>query len=31
MDLAAKPPNGGLRPSLNQKAQSFLDYGPLCP
>jgi hypothetical protein len=31
MDLASKPPNGGLRPSLNQKAQSFLDCGPLCP
>jgi hypothetical protein len=30
-DLASKPPNGGLRPSLNQKAQSFLDCGPLCP
>src|ERR1700693_1096054 len=31
MDLASKPPNGGLRPSLNQKAQSFIDRGPLCP
>jgi hypothetical protein len=31
VDLASKPPNGGLRPSLNQKAQSFLDCRPLCP
>ncbi|HXN27534.1 MAG TPA: hypothetical protein VN902_10450 [Candidatus Acidoferrales bacterium] len=31
MDLASKPANGGLRPSLNQKAQCFLDCGPLCP
>jgi hypothetical protein len=30
-DLAAKPPNAGLRPSLNQKAQSFLDCSPFCP
>jgi hypothetical protein len=30
-DLASKPPNGGLRPSLNQQAQSFLDCGPFCP
>jgi hypothetical protein len=31
MDLASKPPNGGLRPSLNQETQSFLDCRPLCP
>ena len=30
-DLAAKPPNAGLRPSLNQKAQSLLDRSPFCP
>jgi hypothetical protein len=30
MDLATQPPNGGLRPSLNQKAQSFLDCGAFC-
>jgi hypothetical protein len=30
-DLASKPPNGSLRPSLNQQAQSFLDHGPFCP
>ena len=30
-DLASKPPNGGLRPSLNQQAQSFLDRSPFCP
>jgi hypothetical protein len=30
-DLASKPANGGLRPSLNQQAQSFLDRGPFCP
>jgi hypothetical protein len=29
-DLASKPPNGGLCPSLNQQAQSFLDCGPFC-
>ncbi|HEV2221519.1 MAG TPA: hypothetical protein VGR84_00805 [Candidatus Acidoferrales bacterium] len=30
-DLASKPANGGLRPCLNQQAQSFLDRGPFCP
>jgi hypothetical protein len=30
-DLASKPPNGGLPPSPNQQAQSFLDGGPFCP
>jgi hypothetical protein len=30
-DLASKPANGGLRPSLNQQAQSFLDRSALCP
>ena len=30
-DLASKPPNGGLPPSPNQQAQSFLDCGPFCP
>lgn len=30
-DLASKSANGGLRPSLNQQAQSFLDRSPFCP
>jgi hypothetical protein len=30
-DLAAKPSNGGLRASLNQQAQSFLDHSPFGP
>jgi len=30
-DLASKAPDAGLRPSLNQQAQSFFDCGPFCP
>jgi hypothetical protein len=30
-DLASKPANGGLRPSLNQQAQSFLYRGSFGP
>lgn len=30
-DPASKPPNGSLRPSLDQQTQSFLDCGLFCP